>query len=133
MIFPVYTSLATAILVILLMGLGLYTSMGRLKFSQSVGHGDHDELEKRMRFHGNLAEHAALTLLGLALLEASGADQDVVKWLCIWLVVARILHPIGLAGKPGPNPLRFFGGSSTYMIGVISGIWLTFVAISRLA
>lgn len=131
--FPSITALATAILVIILMGLGFYTSMGRLKHSQSLGHGGSDELERRMRSHGNLAEHAALILLCLALLEMSGARAGLVAVLAGWLVVARIAHPIGLMTKPGPNPLRFFGSASTYLIGALAGVWLLLIAFERMS
>lgn len=131
MTFPAITAIAAGILIVLLMALGFYTSMGRLKHGQSLGYGSSDDLEKRMRSHGNLAEHAAIVLLCLALVEMSGADRRIVAALAAWLVAARLAHPIGLAGKPGPNPLRFFGGASTYVIGSIAGVWLVFIAMNR--
>lgn len=131
MMFPAITAIATGILIVLLMVLGFYTSMGRLKHRQSLGHGGSDDLEKRMRSHGNLAEHAAIVLFCLALVEMSGADRRIVAALATWLVVARLAHPVGLASKPGPNVLRFFGGASTYVIGVIAGVCLITIAIQR--
>ena len=130
--FPLYTAIATGMLTILLMALGMLTSFGRLKYNQSTGSGTSDGLEKRMRSHGNLAEYAALTLLCLGLVEMSGAAPMVMAVLCGWLVIARIAHPIGMFGKAGPNLLRFFGGMSTYLVGFISGIWLIVIVVSRL-
>lgn len=122
--FPIFTAMATGVLTILLVVLALLTSFGRRKYHQSIGSGANDELEKRVRSHGNLAEHGAVILLCLGLLEMSGASQMVMAGLCGWFVLARIAHPIGMLGKPGPNLPRFFGSMSTYLVGVIAGAWL---------
>jgi hypothetical protein len=130
--FPTISALSTGVLVILLMGLGFYTSMGRLGFKQSLGHGDNRELEKRVRTHGNLAEHAPIVLLALALIEMSGADRRGVAILALWFVIARMLHVLGLLGKSGPNTPRFLGSASTYVVGMLAGAWLIVIALPRI-
>lgn len=132
MTFPAITATATGFLSILLMALGLYTAFGRLKHRQSLGHGGSDELEMRMRRHGNLAEHAPIVLLTLALIEISGGDRRMVAALAVWLVAARLLHPIGLNTK-GPTVPRFLGAASTFAIGAIAGLWLLAIAAGRLS
>lgn len=132
MTFPAITAAATGILSILLIALGLYTAFGRLKHRRSLGHGGSDDLELRMRRHGNLAEHAPIVLLTLALIEMSGGDRRMVAALAVWLVAARLLHPIGLNTK-GPTVARFLGAASTFAIGAIAGLWLIAIAAGRLS
>lgn len=129
--FPAVTALATSILVILLMGLGLYISMARLKLRQSLGTGGHGDLERRVRTHANLAEHGAFVLLCLALIETSGADRRGVMVLAGWFTLARLLHALGMF-RPAPNPFRFIGSASTYTIGALAGIWLIAIALPRI-
>ncbi len=124
MIFPTYTALATSMLIILLMTLGFRTSLGRSKYDHSIGYGGPEELEMRMRSHGNLAENAAIVLLCLGFLEMSGADRNIVGLLAAWFVVARLLHPLGISERAGAGQLRFIGGVSTYLIGSGAGVWL---------
>ena len=111
----------------------MFTSFGRMKYNQSLGAGSSEGLEKRMRSHANLAENAAMVLIVLGLLEMSGVSRTAIIILAGWFVVARIIHPMGIAGKPGPNLLRLFGSMSTYTIGIISGLWLVLVAVERLS
>jgi hypothetical protein len=84
-----------------------------------------------MRTHGNLAEHAALVLLVIGLVELSGADRRGVAILAGWFVLARLAHVAGMY-RPSPNVPRFFGSASTYTIGVLAGVWLLAIAIPRI-
>ena len=131
MMYPTISALAAGTLVILLMGLGFYTSMGRLNLKQSIGHGGHDALERRMRSHGNLAEHAPFVLICLALIEMAGADRRGVAILAGWFVAARLAHVVGMFRR-SPNAARTLGSASTYAVGSLAGAWLVWIALQRM-
>jgi len=126
--FPVITAMTLGATIILQMGLGMRTSMGRLKFSQSVGDGGKPEMVARIRSHGNLAENAPIVLMTIALLEATGANSTGITALAVVFLIARLLHPIGISMKKSPNAPRFLGTFSTYILGIISGGWLLVTA-----
>lgn len=132
MIFPTITALTLGATIILQMGLGMRTSMGRMKFSQSVGDGGKPEMAARMRSHGNLTENAPIVLLTLGLLEAAGADTTGITILAVIFFAGRLLHPIGMAMKKSPNAPRFLGAFTSYMVGFASGIWLLVTAANML-
>ncbi len=127
--FPTITAATLGATIILQMALGMRTSVGRLKFKQSVGGGGKDGMTARMRAHGNLTENAPIILLTLGLLEASGEDSIGIVILAAVFFVGRMLHPIGMAMKKSPNAPRFLGAFTSYMVGFISGIWLLVVAL----
>ena len=130
--FPTITALTLGATIILQMGLGMRTSMGRMKFSQSVGDGGKPEMAARMRSHGNLTENAPIILLTLGLLEASGANATGIIVLAAVFFLGRLLHPIGIGMKKAPNAPRFLGAFTSYMVGFASGIWLLVTAAQTL-
>ncbi len=132
MIFPTITALTLGATIILQMALGMRTSMGRQKFSQSVGDGGNPEMTARMRSHGNLTENAPIILMTLGLLEAAGANATGIIVLAVVFFVGRLLHPIGMSMKKSPNAPRVIGAMSSYMVGFASGIWLLVTALSAL-
>lgn len=127
--FPTITAATLGATIILQMALGMRTSVGRLKFKQSVGGGGKEGMTARMRAHGNLTENAPIILLTLGLLEASGEDSIGIAILAAVFFAGRLLHPIGMAMKKSPNAPRFLGAFTSYMVGFISGIWLLVAAL----
>ncbi len=132
MVFPVYTAIAAATLTLILMVLGFYTVSARRSESTSLGFKKGSTLEKRVRAHANLAEYGPLILISLGLIEISVGRSMVVAGLAAWLIIARTLHPIGLITKTGANAFRFIGAASTFLIGIIVGIWLLIIAVKYL-
>lgn len=130
--FPTITALTLGATIILQMGLGMRTSMGRLKFSQKLGDGGKSEMVARIRGHGNLTENAPIILMTLALLEAIGANSTGIAVLAIVFFIGRLLHPIGVSMKKSTNAPRFAGSMSSYMVGFIGGGWLLLTAAQML-
>lgn len=96
--FPATTALYAALLVLIYLGLTSWVIAGRLTKDTLFGDGGDGEFSKRIRSHANFIEYVPLSLILIALLEAGGGSQGVVEALLIALVVARILHPIGMLG-----------------------------------
>jgi uncharacterized protein len=102
----------------------------RGKHKVSIGEGDSDELLRAVRIHGNNAEFVPLALLMLLIAELMGGKS---MWLHVMggsLLIARVLHPIGMAMPKSPNPPRFIGVAVTWAIILIAGgyaMYLRFV------
>lgn len=96
MTFPASTAFYAGLLALIYAGLSSWVVAGRLSSSVLHGDGGDSALLKRIRAHGNFAEYVPLTLLLVALLEIQGAGYALVQTLLIVLVIARLLHPVGM-------------------------------------
>lgn len=131
MIFPAHTALAAGLLALLYAGLSLWVMSGRVSDSVLIGGGD-AHLQRRIRAHGNFAEYVPLILLLIALLEAGGAHHRPVDILLMGLVVARVLHPIGLFAPPN-SPRQFAcrgGGIITTLIVMIAAALMLLIRVA---
>jgi uncharacterized membrane protein YecN with MAPEG domain len=114
--------ICTALLGLLLFGVGLYVSLLRRLRRVSTGHPNDpaDPLHRAVRAHANTAEYAPfLAILFLWL----GAHQpsDWVVAVIIVATAARFFLAIGLLWWPTmsrPNPARFLGALLTYACGI---------------
>ncbi|ACA16179.1 uncharacterized relative of glutathione S-transferase MAPEG superfamily-like protein [Methylobacterium sp. 4-46] len=113
MIFPATTAVYAALLALAYLGLAGWVIAGRV--ASGVLHGDagNGTLLRRIRAHANFSEYVPLALLLIGLLEAGGARHALVQGLLIVLLVARLLHPVGmLAPKNSPRQFACRGGES---------------------
>ena len=112
----------TAVLGLLLFGLGLAVSLLRGKFNILIGHPDDPKhmMHRIVRAHGNTAEYAPFLA---ALFLYLGAHQPVswVLWAIGLTTAARILIVMGLLSSgtlARPHPVRFIGALGTYLGGI---------------
>jgi uncharacterized membrane protein YecN with MAPEG domain len=112
----------TALLGLLVFGLGLAVSALRGSTSTNIGHAvdPADRLHKLVRAHGNAAEYAPM----LAILMLAIASREPARWM-VWMFVAatvsRYLHAAGMllsSSLDRPQPLRFVGALGTYLSGL---------------
>ena len=112
----------TALLGLLVFGLGLGVSTLRGSTGTTIGHqlDPRDRLHKMVRAHGNTTEYAPM----LAILMLAIAARDPAPWM-VWTFVAatlsRYLHAAGMllsASLDRPQPLRFLGALGTYLSGL---------------
>ncbi len=112
----------TALLGLLVFGLGLGVSALRGSTRTNIGHerAPSDALHKMVRAHGNAAEYAPM----LAVLMLAIAARGCTKWM-VWTFIAatlfRYLHAAGMILSPSldrPQPLRFVGALGTYLAGL---------------
>ena len=127
MIFPAITSFYAALLAIVFVLMSGWVVAGRMQTDTLQGDGGRDDLVRRIRSQGNFAEYVPYALLMIALLEASGASHILIQVLCIVLLVARLLHPVGmLAPKNSPRQFACRGGGivSTFVVLLVASIAL---------
>ncbi len=116
MIAGIYAGLCGVLLVVLY----LRISQRRLSAKIGLGTGGDDELERRVRAHGNFIESAPLALVLLFLLEHAGAQAGYVHAFGVALVVSRLAHAQGISKTSGRSSGRFFGSIGTVL--VIAGL-----------
>jgi uncharacterized membrane protein YecN with MAPEG domain len=104
----------------------LIAPIGRLrgKYDVSIHAGGHADLDVAIRRHANWTEHVPFALLLLALLELNGGSAALLHGLGAGLLVARILHPLGLKAETMRNVLRGIGAFGTLLVTLIAAIAL---------
>jgi uncharacterized membrane protein YecN with MAPEG domain len=108
------TALYGALCALLLVGLGMSVSRLRGKYKLARGDGGHEDLAIAMRAHGNAAEHVPLALLLLLIAELCGGASVALHIFGGALLVARLIHPVGLFKKI--MGAQFVGALGTYLI-----------------
>tara|TARA_A100001037_G_scaffold304465_1_gene341344 strand:- start:4525 stop:4911 length:387 start_codon:yes stop_codon:yes gene_type:complete len=99
--------------------LSVSVALGRGKYKVGYGDGDEPRLRRLIRIHGNFAEYVPLALVLLLVLELTGVEPVFLHGLGLTLVVARIVHVIGLIGEQDVVPARAGGtGLTNLVIGV---------------
>jgi uncharacterized membrane protein YecN with MAPEG domain len=114
--------ICTAILGLMLFGLGLYVSIQRQRLGPIIGHDSSpvDTMHRAVRAHANTAEYAPF----LAILFLWHGAHQPASWILATIVIAtaaRILLVLGLltvSPLDKPNPARFIGALMTYLCGL---------------
>ncbi len=112
----------TALLGLLVFGLGLAVSLLRGSTKTNIGHGldPGDLLHKVVRAHGNAAEYAPMLAILMLAIAARGCTMWMV-WTFVAATVFRYVHAAGMLLSPSldrPQPLRFVGALGTYLSGL---------------
>ena len=102
---PSITSGYLAVLALLYAALGLQVSRLRRGNRVLLGDGDNIKLRSAIRAHANFAEYVPIIALMVAMLEMSGMSATRVHLLMAALLLARLLHPLGM--YVGPRDWRF--------------------------
>lgn len=112
LIVGVYAGLATLLVLVLAMRVMWLRHTRRV----GIGTGDVPELVRAIRAHANAVEYVPLGLLLLVLL---ALEQTPSMWLNVFgstLLVARLLHAIGLSRHAGTSFGRFVGTGLTVLV-----------------
>ena len=118
---PSITAFYLGILGLLYLVLGMQVSRLRRGNKVLFGDGGNIKLRSAIRAHANFVEYVPIIVLLVALLEMSGTSALRVHLLLGGLLVARLLHPLGM--YVGPRTLQF----QIYRVGGITLNWLVLV------
>ena len=102
---PSITAGYLGILGLLYAGLGMQVSRLRRGHRVLFGDGDNIRLRSAIRAHANFAEYVPIIVLMVAMLEMFGLPALTVHLLMAALLIARLLHPLGM--YVGPHTLQF--------------------------
>ena len=97
---PSITAIYLAVLALLYAALGLQVARLRRGNRVAFGDGDNMKLRSAIRAHAHFAEYVPIIALMVAMLEMSGLSAIRVHLLMGTLLVARLLHPLGMYAKP---------------------------------
>jgi uncharacterized membrane protein YecN with MAPEG domain len=111
------TALYAGLLALLLVVLALRVVRLRWKFGVGLGDGGEKAMTRAIRIHGNATEHVPVALLLLLVAELNHAGPALLHACGAVLVVARVLHAMGLAKSAGASWPRAAGTVGT--VGVI--------------
>jgi len=117
---PTYAAILTLIYVFLSARVVRMRGLARI----NLGHGDNPAMERRIRVHGNFAEYVPLALLLLAFMEMQAHSRYILHILCIILIVARIVHAIGVTPVEERLRLRIAGAAMTFFVLIVAAIFL---------
>lgn len=132
---PLIAAMVAAIIIILQQLLMFTVGIHRARTSIGVGVADDQQLERKVRRHGNLAENSALFIATLALAEMLGAPQLIVIGFGGVFVIARVFHALGMGSLAGSHlgegsrifgALRGAGAFGTLLSGIGLGGYLLY-------
>jgi uncharacterized protein len=115
---PSVTAAYLAVLALLYAGLSLQVVRLRRKFRVAFGDGGNAELRNAIRAHSHFAEYVPIIVLMVAMLEIAGSPTTRVHMLMGALLIARLLHPLGMYAKPL---------TTQFQIGRVGGMVITTV------
>jgi uncharacterized membrane protein YecN with MAPEG domain len=98
---PLVTAAYVAVLALLYAVLSLQVVRLRRRNRVGFGDGGNAALCCAIRAHAHFAEYVPIVALMVAILEMSGLPAARVHTLMGSLLVARLLHPLGIYAKPG--------------------------------
>ncbi|MCW1952015.1 MAG: MAPEG family protein [Octadecabacter sp.] len=123
------TSFYAGLLTLLYIALSWRVISYRYAAGVSIGDGENEIMQRRMRAHGNAGENIPIGLILLALVELQGAPIAIVRLLGLMLVVGRTMHGLALT-RATPWSLGRKGGMGlTFLMLGLSAIGLTLHAI----
>lgn len=118
------TAFVAAVCGLLLLFTAILTVRQRLRLSAAFGDQGDAKLIAASRSHGNLAEHAPIVVILLALLESARANHMALMALGALFLIGRVAHIAGLHApvEPGKPPVaRQIGVAAT---------WITLLALA---
>jgi len=116
------TALYASILAIAAIVLSIIVSVKRGKAGVAIMDGGNTDLALWIRKHGNFIENVPFALFLMALAEARGMPVTWLHAIGILLLVARLIHVIGLKADKPAEPLRVSGAVGTHisMLGAVA-------------
>ena len=121
---PIIVPTYAAILVLIFVFLSARVIQMRASAKIGIGTGNDPAMERRIRVHGNFSEYVPLALLLLTFMEMLHLSRYLIHVLCIVLIVARIVHAIGVTPVQENFPMRVGSVLATFAVLVIASLAL---------
>jgi uncharacterized membrane protein YecN with MAPEG domain len=97
------TAIYAALLGLMLLVLKFRVIASRRRLLVDVLDGGERDVTRRMRVHGNFAEHVPMAVILMGVAELNGAEAWIIHALGLVLLAARVLHAHGLETTPGKS------------------------------
>ena len=109
MVMPHIVPWYAAILALVYIGLSANVIRGRGLHKVNLGAGGIDDMERRIRAHGNFAEYVPLTLIMILIDELRGLTPLAVHVLSLSLILGRLSHAWSVSRQQTPFAFRVGG------------------------
>jgi hypothetical protein len=116
------TALYAGILGVLMLVLAMRVSRARMESGASLSTDATPKLVEAIRRHGNFIEWVPFALLLMLIGELDGMSPLALHAAGAALVVARVLHPLGVKVDVMPHPLRAAGATLTFVVVLLLSI-----------
>jgi len=110
------TGLYAALGALLIFGLALRVMRLRHKLKIGLGSGGEEGLARAIRAHANAVEYLPIALLLLLIVELNETRAWLLHLFGVTLIVARILHALGLSARSGYSFGRLVGTALTMLV-----------------
>jgi hypothetical protein len=114
--------LYAALSALLLVWLSARVIQGRVVFKVDIGDGGNEEMQRRIRVQANFIEYVPLALILMLFIQQAGFSAWIIHAMGITLIVARVLHAMGLGGSSGVSKGRFIGASVTFVLLLVGAV-----------
>src|SRR3954468_5396774 len=131
MLMPTIVPAYAAVLVLIFVFLSVRVIQMRTSAKIGLGTGNNPAMERRIRVHGNFAEYVPLALLLLTFMEIQSQPRIAIHVLCIALILARVIHAVGVTPVDESLPMRIAGVLTTFGVLVIASLMLLFYTFLR--
>jgi uncharacterized membrane protein YecN with MAPEG domain len=121
---PLIVPAYAAVLGLLFAMLSFRVANTRRTMRIGLGTGGDRQLERYIRVQGNFAEYVPMALILLTFLELQNWPAWVIHALCAILLIARIVHALGVAREPEDIRFRASGMLTTLAILVVVSVLL---------
>ncbi|HVI54102.1 MAG TPA: MAPEG family protein [Luteibacter sp.] len=118
------TGLYAAVLALLILGLAVRVMFIRRRKSIGLGDGGDRSVACAIRAHGNATEYVPLALILLLILELNQTLPMLLHGFGIVLVIARIVHAVGLSRAAGNSAGRAVGAGMTLLVIALMALML---------
>lgn len=118
------TGLYAALCAFLILALSLRIVALRRRLRVGIGDGGDAGLARAIRAQANAIEYIPLLLVMLLIAENNGAGMVFVHACGLVLLLARLLHAVGLSGSAGVSFGRFWGTLLTWLVLLVLGAQL---------
>lgn len=117
------TAIYAGLLALIAIALAMRVGFRRGSLGVSIGDAGDPALTLNNRRHLNWVEHVPIAIILIGIIEANGAPKSMIHVLGGLLVIARIIHPIGLRAESMAHPLRFAGAMATMLVTLLAALF----------
>lgn len=111
-----YTAIYASVFALFYLGLAYNVIRHRWRARVVIGDGGDAGLIRAIRVHANAAEYVPLALLLIGMYELNSGNITLVNGLAISLLIARVLHLMGLGRTSGRSKGRYYGTLITWIV-----------------
>ncbi|MFA6266341.1 MAG: MAPEG family protein [Pseudolabrys sp.] len=121
---PLIVPAYAAVLGLIFAALSFRVANNRRVMRVGLGNGGDRRLERHIRAQGNFAEYVPMTLIVLTFLELQEWQGWLIHLFCATLLVARVVHALGVSHEPEDIRFRASGMIATLAVLIVASVLL---------